>query len=83
MHFDLCIFNLLAAQAGNPRVGTKQGLRLLLGCERLRKLLSQLTDGSMTVENVKEDQDVTFKMSRAEMAHACAALLVRIEALVL
>merc|ERR1711871_1196720 len=48
---------------------------LLLGCERLRKLLSQLNDASIMIENVLEDGDKNFKMNRKELGEMCAPLL--------
>ena len=84
MHFDVRIFQHLAQVkgAGDPTPGSKRGLRLLGGAERLRKLLSQIRDASVTVENLTDDGDKTFKMSRGELVGVSQDLLARLEGLV-
>jgi tetratricopeptide (TPR) repeat protein len=85
MHFDVRIFQHLAQVkgAGNPTPGSKRGLRLLDGAERLRKLLSQIRDASITVENLTDEGDKTFKMSRGELVGVSQDLLARLESLVI
>jgi molecular chaperone DnaK (HSP70) len=55
--------------------GTKRGYRLLSGCERLRKLLSQLNDAKITVENLSDNGDANFSMNREEFAGNFASYL--------
>ncbi len=81
LNFDIEMFEKLKATADNPTPGSKRGLRLLLGCERLRKLLSQLNDASIMIENVLEDGDKNFKMNRRDLAEICAPLLSKLNAL--
>ena len=42
------------------------------GCERLRKLLSQLTEAQITVENLTDSGDINFSLRREELSHICA-----------
>lgn len=51
--------------------GTKQGLRLLSGCRRLRELLSTTPTAEVTVENLVDGTDVPLSMTRAELASFC------------
>ena len=82
LHFDIKLFENLAPKAEDPKPGSKRGVRLLLGCERIRKLLSQLADASVVVENCKEDGDASFKMSRQDFASLSQPLLDRLKVLV-
>ena len=75
LNFDIEMYEKLKSTADNPSPGSKRGLRLLLGCERLRKLLSQLNDASIMIENVLEDGDKNFKMNRKELGEMCVPLL--------
>ena len=45
------------------------------GCERIRKLLSQLPQASVTVENLTDDGDISFSLSRDELQKLCSSLL--------
>jgi tetratricopeptide (TPR) repeat protein len=47
--------------------GTKSGQRLLVGCEKVVKLLSQLADCSVQVEQIAPDQDFTLKLNRTQL----------------
>ena len=49
--------------------------RLILGCERIRKLLSQLPESSITVENMSDNGDVNFSLKRDDLSVMCADLL--------
>lgn len=60
---------------------SKRGNRLLSGCERIRKLLSQLNESSITVENLVDSGDVHFSLRRDEMMTICASLLDRLRSL--
>jgi molecular chaperone DnaK (HSP70) len=57
-------------------------LRLILGCERIRKLLSQLPESSITVENMSDNGDVNFSLKREDMSVMCADLLEAFKALI-
>jgi hypothetical protein len=85
-HFDLMLFQhfaevCLKKDGTKIEAGTKRGHRLLSGCERLRKLLSQLGDGKVTVENLTDAGDVNFSLKRDEMQTICEELLNRFKAL--
>ena len=56
--------------------------RLILGCERIRKLLSQLPESSITVENMSDNGDVNFSLKREELSLMCADLLNGFKALI-
>lgn len=60
-------------------LASKRGNRLLSGCERIRKLLSQLNESKITVENLVDSGDVAFSLRRDEMAETCADLLTRVQ----
>ena len=86
LHFDLLLFGHFAGivqQKGGDAVvpGTKRGQRLLAGCERLRKLLSQLGESSVTVENLTDAGDVSFTLKRDDLSQLCVDLLARFKAL--
>ena len=82
IHFDVRIFKHLIGGAAEPAPGSKRGKRLMAGGERLRKLLSQIREASVTVENLTDMGDKTFKMSRNDLTTASADLLARVEALI-
>ncbi|CAN0171906.1 unnamed protein product, partial [Ectocarpus fasciculatus] len=62
--------------------GSKQGIRLLLACRRLRELLSTTPTAETTVENLVDGVDVPLSMTRAELATLCEAELGGIKSLV-
>jgi tetratricopeptide (TPR) repeat protein len=88
LSFDLCLFRHFAAiveqKSGGEKVvpGTKRGFRLMSGCERVRKLLSQLTEAQVTVENLTDAGDVSFSLRREELAAICAEPLLELQNLV-
>ena len=87
MSFDLCIFHHFSAviekkYGEKVKPGTKRGFRLLAGCERIRKLLSQLGEAQITVENLTDGGDVNFNLTREEMASICAEPLREFKSLV-
>jgi heat shock protein 4 len=57
-------------------------MRLLTGCERIRKLLSQLNESQITVENLTDSGDVSFTLKREEFATLSAELIERFKALI-
>lgn len=80
LDFDLKLFehfsNTCAAKHGGAVIpGSKRGQRLILGCERIRKLLSQLPESSITVENMSDSGDVNFSLKRNDLISMCANLL--------
>jgi molecular chaperone DnaK (HSP70) len=86
-HFDMKLFDHFAAvclkkDGTKVEPGTKRGTRLLSGCERIRKLLSQLADAKITVENLTDAGDVNFALKRDEMQTICEELLTRFRSLV-
>lgn len=52
------------------------------GCERIRKLLSQLTEAQITVENLTDGGDISFSLKRDELTSICAEPLRALEGLV-
>lgn len=80
-YFDVQLFEhfskiCVSKHNGEPVVpGSKRGHRLLTGCERLRKLLSQLGEGSVTVENMTDDGDMQLSLKREELTSLCKAQL--------
>merc|ERR1711871_1291617 len=63
--------------------GTKAGKRLLVGCEKIRKLLSQIKETKVTVENLTDGGDATFDLTRDEMSRSCDSILERFRSLLL
>jgi hypothetical protein len=87
LHFDFKLFDHLSKicqskHATSISYGTKRGNRLLSGCERLRKLLSQLSEGIVTIENLTDNGDVTFSMKREEFMEISSELLERLRNLI-
>ena len=51
---------------------SRAGQRLLAGANKMKHLLSQLPEGSVTVENVGEnDTDVVLQATRSALADLC------------
>jgi len=50
-------------------------MRLLYSCERVRKLLSQLPEAQVTVENLTDAGDMSFNLKRDELSSLCKPLL--------
>ena len=88
LYFDMELFQHFAAlcvskyKSDPVAPGSKRGVRLLAGCERLRKLLSQLPEGSVTVENMTDSGDITLPLKREEMSTFCGSLLARFKELI-
>lgn len=61
---------------------SKQGQRLLDGCARLKHLLSQLTEGSVTVENIN-DHDVPITATRSVLEDLCQKEAEELKSLIL
>lgn len=79
--FDLCLFDHFSEicaskfNCGKIEPSTKKGNRLFAACERIRKLLSQLPETSVSVENLSDGGDITLSLSRNEMSSITASLL--------
>lgn len=78
--FDLALYSHFASlceSRHNTQISpcTKRAARLMSGCERIRKLLSQLPDASVTVENLTDNGDVVFSLRRDEFAAICGLQL--------
>ena len=87
LNFDLKLFDHFSSicqkqygEAISP--GSKRGQRLILGCERIRKLLSQLPESSITVENMSDSGDVNFTLKRDDLLKLCADELKRFKELI-
>lgn len=83
-HFDLKLvehFSEVCLTKHHTKIesGTKRSARLISGCERIRKLLSQLNDASVTIENLTDNGDVNFSLKRDEFNEISASLLDRIK----
>jgi tetratricopeptide (TPR) repeat protein len=77
MSFDACLYEHLARMVEQKfhvaiAPGSKRGLRLLKACERLRKLLSQLAEAQVSIENVTDNGDINFSLKREELAALCS-----------
>merc|ERR1711871_245128 len=57
--------------------GSKAGKRLLVGCEKIRKLLSQIKESSVTVENLTDAGDASFNLTRDKLAEICGDILAK------
>ena len=55
--------------------GSKAGKRLLAGCEKIRKLLSQIKESRVTVENLTDAGDASFDLTRDKLAEICSDVL--------
>jgi molecular chaperone DnaK (HSP70) len=78
--FDMVIFNHFAKICEEKHqtpitFNSKRGKRLIAGCERVRKLLSQLPEAAVTVENLTDNGDVNFKLTRDELKRLGEPLL--------
>ena len=87
LHFDFEIFRHFAAicetkHGTTVAPGSKRGKRLLAGCERVRKLLSQLPESSVTIENLTDNGDVSFTLKRDDLNRLGASLLERFRAMI-
>lgn len=90
--FDDALYAHLVAAAGQKHKsmqdmklapGSRRDLRLLAGCERLRKLLSTLPVANATIENLSEEAgDINFSVTSAELSTAAVGLVARLEELV-
>ena len=63
--------------------GSKRGKRLLSGCERIRKLISQLPESHVTIENMTDAGDINLSLRREELASLSGALLERFQSCIL
>jgi len=87
VHFDFRLFDHFAAicalkSRADILPGSKAGKRLLIGCEKIRKLLSQVKESSITVENLTDSGDVNFQLTRAELSSVCDGVLQRLRNLI-
>lgn len=86
-HFDLQLFHHFAKHCEEKyktkiEIHQKRGVRLMAGCERIRKLLSQLNESKITVEHLIDEIDVNFTLKREEMTQICDALLQQFQTLI-
>ena len=82
LHFDIEIFKHFAGickakHQTEVTPGSKRGKRLLAGCERVRKLLSQIPDANVIVENLTDNGDINFALTRDDLQKINAPLLER------
>ncbi len=76
-HFDSAIFTDFSARVKDkhkeePRAGTKRGFRVMGGAERIRKLLSGITEANIQVESVSDMGDMAFTLTRDAMSRLAA-----------
>jgi len=88
LYFDLLLFEHFSKIVQDKHCskvvpGSKQGQRLLGGCERIRKLLSQLPESSITVENMTDNGDVNFTMRRDDFGTVCKDILGKFKELII
>ena len=63
-------FQSMVPALQNVSKRSKEGLRLLDACSRLKHLLSQLGEGAVTVENI-QDRDVQIQATRSMLVELC------------
>jgi len=82
VNFDFRIFDHFAeickSKTGSSITpGSKPGKRLLVGCEKIRKLLSQIKESNVTVENLTDAGDASFSLTRDKLAEICGDILTK------
>ena len=55
----------------------------MIGCEKIRKYLSQIKESKVTVENLTEDGDANFELTREALSNICGSILERFRDLIL
>ena len=56
----------------------------MIGCEKIRKYLSQIREAKVTVENLTDALgDANFELTRDELSSVCEGVLARFKALIL
>ena len=89
LHFDFALFTYFAEickknhQGTEITPGSKKGQRLLFACERARKLLSQLPEAKITVENLTDSGDVNFTIRRDDFAQINQLLIEKFKCLII
>ncbi|KAG0215956.1 adenyl-nucleotide exchange factor sse1 [Mortierella sp. GBA30] len=58
----------------------KAMIRLMAGCEKLKKVLSANAEAPLNIESIMEDRDVSSMMKRAEFEELAKDLISRVEA---
>jgi len=58
----------------------KAMIRLMTGCEKLKKVLSANAEAPLNIESIMEDRDVSSMMKRAEFEELAQELISRVEA---
>ncbi|KAK5827527.1 heat shock protein 70 family [Linnemannia elongata] len=58
----------------------KAMIRLMAGCEKLKKVLSANAEAPLNIESIMEDRDVSSMMKRAEFEELAQELISRVEA---
>jgi len=87
-YFDLNLFEhfskICETKTGSKvEPASKKGYRLLLACERIRKLLSQLPDAQVTVENMSDAGDLNFSLRREDLSSINTVLLEQFKKLII
>jgi len=83
--FDLKLFEHFVSKYPTAEIlpGNKKGFRLLASCERIRKLLSQLSEASVTVEHIVNDNDISLSLTREDFVKICDEQLSRLKEIVM
>jgi len=64
-----------SATGCNPMKNEKAKLRMLDAIEKMRKMLSANTDGSINIECLMEDEDMFYSLKRDELESLCQPML--------
>ncbi|KAF9190690.1 adenyl-nucleotide exchange factor sse1 [Haplosporangium sp. Z 767] len=84
-NFDRLLVDHFAAQFKTKygidvKSNGKAMIRLMAGCEKLKKVLSANTESPLNIESIMEDRDVSSMLKRTEFEELAKDLLVRVEA---
>ncbi|KAF9110422.1 adenyl-nucleotide exchange factor sse1 [Mortierella sp. AM989] len=82
--FDRMLLDHFAAQFKTKygidvKSNGKAMIRLMAGCEKLKKVLSANAEAPLNIESIMEDRDVSSMMKRAEFEELSKDLLTRVE----
>mmetsp|Transcript_20824 Transcript_20824/g.65483 ORF Transcript_20824/g.65483 Transcript_20824/m.65483 type:complete len:673 (+) Transcript_20824:42-2060(+) len=79
---DAALYEVVAARyPAAPARGSKKARRLLSCVEKIRKLLSTMSEASASCENFLEDRDISVVVTRDEFREACGPLLASLKTL--
>eukprot|EP01026_Neomeris_dumetosa_P018796 TRINITY_DN1741_c0_g1_i4.p1 TRINITY_DN1741_c0_g1~~TRINITY_DN1741_c0_g1_i4.p1 ORF type:complete len:857 (-),score=177.71 TRINITY_DN1741_c0_g1_i4:190-2739(-) len=82
--FDAILFDHFSKQFQQKygldvRESPKASLRLRVGCEKVKKILSGITEAQQMIESLMDDRDFELRITREEFENMSAELLARLE----